>query len=1203
MTLINKQSDPISSDIPPVPPAHRTPARIKIHAWLQEQAPPLAELHEGAVCLIFESLISGRVRFVAHAVREIRNHLPNYISGEKSGGRLEYKDELDQLSKIWQSSGFSLDEAFLNGRIDTEASPPFSPDISIPRQLFLEIQQLLKKHEAVSVKNKEKAIRFFESCVPENKPIRDTLRPIVAHWWDVTEWFMQKTHDSGKADTACDDQKLRQQFELFESFLETLAQSFYKTTDQLDDILKEANPEQIEKAVPLLIHPQQRSYFFNRLQNPQCIAPSKKNFFKNPPQVIHDSSEGTVSFPIWSESRYLARMAAQEPDAVLQIALKTETDNPSVHKDFVEAVLQMPAEVAVKLVSKVKSWVKSQYSFYISPEKVGALVVHLAKGGKVKEALELARSLLAVKQDSNINNGEANENRVDRLLDDWHYEQILKNYVPELVRVAGELTLKMLVSLLYDAVKFSRHSRESDKQEDNFPIWEDHSRIWQPAIEDHPRNRPHGVRNLLVTALRDAAEQIVESDPAKMRSLVHMLEKWHWRIFHRIALYLIRKFPDAERNLLDERLADPKYLDKSIFQDYEYAFLAKEYFAHLPEMEQQKILGWIENPNIDWFRLEDPEEKALSVRSWQLYKLTPLKDSLPTKWQQRYDLLVNEFGSVELSDIVFAEAGECKWEGIQSPKTDSELDSMSIEELVSFLRIWQPESRGRFDGPSRQGLGSALERLAGKRPEHYALAAEQFKGLHPTYLCSLLWGLRNELNNQKQQGELREFPWSSVLSLCLWLVEESQQIRECSTTDSDPGLDWREARQAVANLLKVGLNAGDDSGIPFNLRSEVWNTIRPLTQDPDPTPEYETRYGGSNMNPSDFSINTVRGEAMHTLVRYALWIRRHFEQMADGGELIRRGFDEMPEVRQVLNEHLNPDQEPSLAIRSVYGQWFPWLTSLDPAWATQSVAKIFPQDETLSKLRRAAWETYITSYPVYDNVFDVLVEEYSYTVEQINVVESEKENIGDPNKHLAQYLMTLYYRGKLDFNKPEGLLALFYEKAPDALRGEALEFVGRSLCDTNEVIEPQILNQLQFLWEQRLKAARTATPPASHATELAAFGWWFASEKFDDSWAIEQLRDVLERVGKVEPDHLVIKRLAALADAMPVLAVECLRLIIEGDKKGWGIYGWSDEAKIILITALQGSNDEAKQTSEALIHRLGERGYWDFRELLPAGNK
>ena len=339
------------------------------------------------------------------------------------------------------------------------------------------------------------------------------------------------------------------------------------------------------------------------------------------------------------------------------------------------------------------------------------------------------------------------------------------------------------------------------------------------------------------------------------------------------------------------------------------------------------------------------------------------------------------------------------------------------------------------------------------------------------------------------------------------------------------------------------------------------------------------------------------------MVRYALWIRRHFEQTVDGAEALVRGFDEMPEVQQVLDTHLNPDQEPSLVIRSIYGRWFPWLILLDPNWATQNVAKIFPQDETSSDLRIAAWESYITFCPLYNNVFEVMHEEYSYAVERIDATESEKRTLRDPDHYLAQHLMTLYWRGKLSIEQPNSLLARFFELAPDELRCDSLEFIGRSLRNTNEEIEPQILNQLQLLWEQRLDTARTATSPISHASELAAFGWWFVSGKFDDSWAIAQLKEVLELVGKVELERLVVKRLATLADAIPATAVEFLRLLLEGDNGTWRIYGWRNEARTILTTALQGSNDQTRQIAIALINRLGEQGYLEFRELLSLGQK
>jgi len=92
-------------------------------------------------------------------------------------------------------------------------------------------------------------------------------------------------------------------------------------------------------------------------------------------------------------------------------------------------------------------------------------------------------------------------------------------------------------------------------------------------------------------------------------------------------------------------------------------------------------------------------------------------------------------------------------------------------------------------------------------------------------------------------------------------------------------------------------------------------------------------------------------------------------------------------------------------------------------------------------------------------------------------------------------------------------------------------------------------------------------------------------------------------MGQVEPEFLIFDRLAVLADKMPESTVECLKLIIEKDKKGWGIYGSHDEVKTILATAIQGSNDTARQSATALINCLGELGNWDFRELLSGQNK
>ena len=343
-------------------------------------------------------------------------------------------------------------------------------------------------------------------------------------------------------------------------------------------------------------------------------------------------------------------------------------------------------------------------------------MVHLAKGDEVEKALGLAKSLLALMPEPSLNNQDAGATQryyraePKTRISHWQYKQILEKYVPELVSVAGEKVLnKLLCSLLSDTVEFSRPSGTREEQQDNSYFWEDKSIYWQPVIEEHPRNSPYGVRHFLVIAVRDAADTILHSDPSKLRSIVDLLEKYHWRVFYRIALYLIRKFADADSNLLIERLVDQKrFSDRTVWEDYEYVHLAKDYFGDLPKEEQDKILSWIKNPEHDWTLLKNPEEKAKRLRYWQLHKLTPFKDSLPTQWQQRYQQLVQEFGTVELSQIVFGGIGEVRILGTQSPKTESELDSMSIDDLISFLKAWKPNSNNPFDEPSYAGLESVV---------------------------------------------------------------------------------------------------------------------------------------------------------------------------------------------------------------------------------------------------------------------------------------------------------------------------------------------------------------------------------------------------------------------------------------------------------------------------------------------------------------
>jgi hypothetical protein len=99
-----------------------------------------------------------------------------------------------------------------------------------------------------------------------------------------------------------------------------------------------------------------------------------------------------------------------------------------------------------------------------------------------------------------------------------------------------------------------------------------------------------------------------------------------------------------------------------------------------------------------------------------------------------------------------------------------------------------------------------------------------------------------------------------------------------------------------------------------------------------PTSEDESEHI-ADWDAANYSIKTTRGEAMHAVMSYALWVYRNTDQDSHAGDYSTRRFNQMPEVEVVLDKHLGPNIDSSAAIRSVYGQWFPWLVLLDPNWA------------------------------------------------------------------------------------------------------------------------------------------------------------------------------------------------------------------------------------------------------------------------------
>jgi hypothetical protein len=118
------------------PPA-MTPEQLEIVDWLQRNVPALADVFAGAITFM-ATTPPAYVKFVAHGVREIRNALPEILSGVKEG-RFEYINKLDALYQQRDRAGLLAPNLF----VSDEKKPPAVP---VPFKQFRQCAELLKEH-------------------------------------------------------------------------------------------------------------------------------------------------------------------------------------------------------------------------------------------------------------------------------------------------------------------------------------------------------------------------------------------------------------------------------------------------------------------------------------------------------------------------------------------------------------------------------------------------------------------------------------------------------------------------------------------------------------------------------------------------------------------------------------------------------------------------------------------------------------------------------------------------------------------------------------------------------------------------------------------------------------------------------------------------------------------------------------------------
>ncbi len=813
------------------------------------------------------------------------------------------------------------------------------------------------------------------------------------------------------------------------------------------------------------------------------------------------------------------------------------------------------------------------------------------------EAFDLAAAFLEITADPKASEPQESEMyrsiKPQARLDEWQYSQFLKEEFPKLIELDANRALDLVSKLLLDYVRLSYPDHDIPDKENSY---NDISQVWRPAIENHSQNHQFDqVENSLVTAVRDTALKIIESNPTALKEIVAKLESYKWIIFRRISMYLISQFPTLESTLVAERLLNRDILEESDFR-HEYAGLAQSGFEVLSPDQQEKVLGMIEDASrfqkaieADRARRELTDEQALRILEvWKRDRLSHFKDHLTGTWKQRYDDLVTKFGAPDHPDF---SSYSSSYVGPTSVTNAKSLIDMGSEKMFELLKTWKPTGN-RFDfGPTKEGLGRDISAAVKLDPEYFEPLAEKFKELDPTYVRSYLDGFYNLAQNNAAVS------WVALLELSTWVMAQPREMpgRQGGVMDQDP--DWGWTRRTIGSLVSRGLS----TSAPFEMRDIIWKIIELLTEDPNPTPAEERTKDGAFVDDAyTLAINTVRGEAMNAAMEYGLWVYRNIEETEGGKERLKKeGFQVMPELQRVLEKHLDPAADSSIAVRAIYGRFFPWILMMDRAWTIAHLDAIWPPGRFEDPLYLAAWQAYMVYADAYNEPLLVLKSRYLEAIR--NIGSGRKMRHVSEDERLTQHLMVFYWRGKLALD--DELIVEFWNTADAKSRQFALDFIGRSLLSDNSVLPVEAQTQLKALWDQRLTVAETAADKVEYAGEMSAFGWWFASGDFDDLWSCEQYLRALE-IGepRTNADHYIAKRLVELVKTFPVAVIKILGKLTLGDRHTWLVFGNKDAVNSIISTALESPEEEAKTEAKELISRLMANGHVEFRNLLTGGS-
>ena len=934
---------------------------------------------------------------------------------------------------------------------------------------------------------------------------------------------------------------------------------------------------------------------------------------------------------LWWTIHYLAKIADQVPDEAIAIVQQLpETDNSWGYHEIVEMALRLHGEQSAKLKRKI--FESTDINDQLLAYKYAELLAHWTAENQTSAALELTRILVKFVRDpqSETKQKRRREDPTDAgtfyetsldpspRIGSLGYNEIMSKGVRPLAEKEPYQVARILTKATADMIHLRTHQVDFDQGKDS-------SKIWYERLHS-PHTGYENPDKTLVHTLIFACEQVYEKSPDSVMDLDKTLRDRQWGVFEHIRQHLYAQYPnEITKPWIQELILEHK--GYQLWQhNHEFQRMIRcacEYFGEtlLTEAERTQIFDSIHSgpskANYRWWIVEGLGEEFTEERfqqhqynfHWRQFKpFEPLLFGAYTTYFQELEAKVTDSISDEDYSAIETMSGAVS---NHSPHSPENLAALTDEELLATVNEWEGNELFPQGDPlieiNIEGLAGAFQTVFeesilpdANRLRFWIEHSERIE--RPIYVRMMINGMQAEVK-EKNFNRLDEW-----LTFSEWVLSHPNEGHENDYSlgrqgdESRENPDWYNSRGTVGDFIGTCLEKDVDA--PDSARRQLAKLLEMLCTQFDRHLDHQETDLSNQNNLIDKAINNTRARALETLVKFGFWLQRH------------DSTSETPEMTTILEKRFAPETERPLTPPeyAILGRRYPWICSLNEAWATKHKSDFFPQSVLPAWL--AAFSSFVSHKPLSKSAFEILQADFDFALRYLTKLkkregydEKQTDIFGRPLKQnspeekltegIGQHLFTYYLWGLYPLKQPVGadnrysLLERYYQATDNNLEhwSNLFNYAGRILQSTHEELDKDLKDRIIsfFNWRFEVKEPR----------EFQHFTFWLQAGCLEPEWRLKAYSKILE-VFEAE-DVSVTMQLKTLCELLPdhtAKVVKCFTKLTEKIKYS-NIYIAAENAKIILKAGLSSSDEDVYKNAENARENLlsgGKLNISDFND-------